>query len=109
MDRETSSGEARYSCHCGEIFPDAAKGETADPADARIVGETFHADDTGGMHRRIIRSAAHDRTNQQVHKDCPVCGLDYMTRIYVSDRMIAVYVCKCGYDSSRAAPEKSAS
>ncbi len=84
-------------CFCGFVAEKT-------PEDARIAGEVLHAGETEEMYRRLIRNAAFDRTNQQVRKECPQCGLDYMTQIRVGAREIVLWVCKCGYDSSLNKP-----
>jgi len=94
MLRDTSSDTVRFTCYCGV-------GVEGDPEDARIAGDVLHAGETEEMYRRLILNAAHDRVNQQVKKDCPNCGLDYMTQIRVGAREVVVWVCKCGYVSSR--------
>jgi len=88
-----------FVCYCGLV----SKGT---PKDARIAGDVLHAGETEEMYRRLIRNAAYDRVNQQVMRECSKCGLDYMTQIRVGAREVVVWVCKCGYDSSR---EKAAS
>lgn len=101
MTRDTSGGQVNFVCYCGI----AVEGS---PEDARIAGDVLHAGETEEMYHRLIRNAAHDRVNQQVMKDCPKCGLDYMTQIRVGAREVVVWVCKCGYDSSRGKALKTA-
>ena len=95
MTRVTSSGTVVFNCFCG------VRQEGA-PEDARIAGDILHASETEEKYRRLIKNAPFDRVNQQVMKDCPKCGLDYMTQIRVGAREVVVCVCSCGYDSSRA-------
>jgi hypothetical protein len=71
-------------------------------ADARISGEVLGAGETTTMYRGLIRTAAFDRTNQQVMRACVSCGLDYMTQIRVGDAEAIVYKCKCGREESGA-------
>jgi predicted RNA-binding Zn-ribbon protein involved in translation (DUF1610 family) len=94
MARDTSSGTVGFVCYCGVR-------EEGSPEDARIAGDILHAGETEEMYRRLIMNAPFDRVNQQVARDCPQCGLDYMTQIRVGAREVVVWVCKCGYDSSR--------
>lgn len=94
MERDTSSGKVVFKCYCGESVEGT-------PADARVAGGMLHSEETEEMYRRLLRNAAHDRVNEQVEKDCPVCGLDYMTQVRVGAREAVVYVCKCGFDSSQ--------
>jgi len=46
---------------------------------------------------KLIYFAPFDRTNQLVYKDCPDCGLDYLTQIRIGENEIIIYRCKCGY------------
>lgn len=98
MARDTSQGKVSFTCFCGVV----AEGK---PEDARIAGGLLHAGETEEMYQRLIRTAGQDRVNQQVKKDCPSCGLDYMTQIRVGTREVVVWVCKCGYDSSQKSVE----
>lgn len=93
MTRDTASGEVVFNCFCGV----QAKGGAAD---ARVAGGVLDAAETGEMYERLIRNAPFDRVNQQVARDCPGCGLDYMTQIRVGAREVVVWVCKCGYNST---------
>jgi predicted RNA-binding Zn-ribbon protein involved in translation (DUF1610 family) len=96
MDVDVSTGQVVHTCAtCGKRVDGADE-------DARIFGDVLDAGETEAMFRRLIRSAAFDRVNEQVAKDCPECGLDYLTQIRVGARQVVVFVCKCGYDSSRA-------
>lgn len=97
MTRDTSAAAVKFACFCGLVVDGG-------PDDARIAGGILHAGETEEMYRRLIRNAAHDRVNQQVRRDCPECGLDYMTQVRVGSREVVVWVCKCGYESTREAP-----
>ncbi len=96
MRRTTGAGGVAFECHCGLVCEGGAE-------DARVAGDVLHAGETEEMYRRLIRNAAHDLTNQQVKKECPACSLDYMTQVRVGHREAVVFVCKCGYDSTREA------
>jgi hypothetical protein len=96
MTRDTSSGTVSFICFCGVR-------EEGAPEDARIAGDVLNAGETEEMYRRLIRNAPFDRVNKQVKRDCPKCGLDYMTQIRVGAREVVLWICKCGYDSGKAA------
>ena len=96
MARNTSTGTVNFICFCGIRVEGA-------PEDARIAGDILHAGETEEMYRRLIKNSPFDRVNQLVSKECPQCGLDYMTQIRVGAREVVVWVCKCGYDSTRGA------
>ena len=93
MVRDTGTGSIMFNCYCGVQ-------EKGDKMDALIASDVLHTGQTAEMYRRLMRNAAHDRVNQQVKKDCPNCGRDYMTQIRVGDREVVVWVCKCGYTDS---------
>jgi DNA-directed RNA polymerase subunit M/transcription elongation factor TFIIS len=93
MIRDPSSGAVVFRCPCGTE-------EAGGPEDARVFGYVLGAGETTEMYRLLIRTAAHDRTNQLVHRSCPECGLDYMTQIRVGDAEVIVYKCKCGHEES---------
>lgn len=101
MTRDTSSGAVSFVCYCG-VRVDGG------PEDARIASDILNAGETEEMYRRLIRSAPFDRVNQQVLRDCPKCGLDYMTQIRVGAREVVIWVCKCGYSSGQAVGGSSA-
>ncbi len=93
MARDTSSGAVVFRCYCGV----EEKGEAED---ALIASDILHAGETAQMYERLIANAAFDRVNQQVHRDCPRCGLDYMAQVRVGSREVVVWACKCGYTST---------
>ena len=102
MQRNTSTGRVNFICYCGVKL----KGT---PADALIANFVLNAAQTTEMYRRLIKSAAFGRVNKQVMRDCPKCGLDYMTQIRVGKDEFVIWTCKCGYQTSRyEAPKKIA-
>jgi hypothetical protein len=58
-------------------------------------------DPTGGragdesQQRILLEQIAFDPSGFKVWRDC-VCGLDFMTRIYIGDNMDIFHVCTCG-------------
>lgn len=94
MERDTNSTTIKFKCKCGKSVP-------GNVYDARIAGEVLRAGNTEIMYKKLMESAAHDPVNKIVTRDCPDCGRDYMTQIYVGDRKIIVWLCKCGHNSSR--------
>jgi DNA-directed RNA polymerase subunit M/transcription elongation factor TFIIS len=95
MVRETETGTVRFRCACGAIQEGSAD-------DARIGGAVLGAAETIERYRRLIQSAAFDRTNQQIRRNCVKCGLDYMTQIRVGVAEIVIYRCKCGHEEMGA-------
>jgi len=43
-----------------------------------------------------LRNAASDPTTLKVTRDCPACGLNYMTQSRVGEDETVIYSCKCG-------------
>lgn len=102
MSRDTSTGTVRFRCFCGVELDGG-------PMDALIASESLTAERNTEMFQRLIHHSAHSRTNQQVSRDCPECGLDYMTQIRVSDQEVVVWTCRCGFTSTDAAAAASES
>lgn len=95
MARDTSTGSVLFRCFCGIQ-------EEGGPDDSLISSDILHAGETAEMYRRLIWNAANDRVNQQVRRDCPKCGRDYMTQIRVGQREVVVWKCRCGFESTSA-------
>lgn len=92
MAREIAGAEFQFVCACGAREP-------AVPYDRRITGQQ-----KGQQHllryQDLIKYAAYDATNLRVKKDCPKCGLDYLTQLRIEKDEIVIYVCKCGFMSN---------
>ena len=93
MSCDPTSGAVVFKCRCGAE-------EAGEPLDARVGGAVLGASETAAMYRALISSAAFDRTNTRVLRDCPACGLDYMVQVRVGDSESVVHVCKCGFESA---------
>lgn len=93
MRRDLSSGAVVFRCVCGTE-------EAGAPEDARISGAVLGAGETAEKFQLLIRDAAFDRTNQQVLRDCPDCGRDYMTQIRVGENEVIIYKCRCGREEA---------
>ena len=91
MVRDTSSGAVEFRCACGEV-------EKGGPEDARVGGGTLGSGETTEMYHNLIRTAPYDRTNQLVRRDCPDCGLDYLTQVRVGASEVIVLRCDCGFE-----------
>ena len=89
MRRDPSTGVVKFHCSCGYE-------EVGTPADARIEGKQLTSSETTEMYENLLKTAAHDRVNQLVHRLCKACGLDYMTQVRVGKAEAIIYKCKCG-------------
>lgn len=83
-------GSVVFRCVCTNI-------EESTPEDVLISNMTTSTTDTPEMYYNLIELAPFDRTNQIIKKDCPLCGLNYLTQIRVGVSEIVIYKCKCGY------------
>jgi DNA-directed RNA polymerase subunit M/transcription elongation factor TFIIS len=83
-------GSVIFKCICGNTEPTL-------PSDVSIDDSQLGSTQTIEMYNNLIDLAPFDRTNQLIKKDCPNCGLDYLTQIRVGSSEIIIYRCKCGY------------
>lgn len=90
--RDTSTGRIEFECTT------CANRIDGDAWDARISGGVLHSGETAEKYINLIRNAADDRVDQLVRRDCPKCGLDYMTQVRVGDREVVIHKCKCGHE-----------
>jgi acetone carboxylase gamma subunit len=97
MARDTASGAVVFHCFCGYQLEGGQQ-------DALIASDILAAGETAQMYERLLANAAHDRVNQQVRRDCPQCGLDYMAQVRLGPREVVVWKCKCGYATGEPAP-----
>ena len=94
MRRETSTGVLIFRCYCGY----STKGSSED---SLIKSGTPNSEESTEMYRRYISNSPFDRVSQQVKRDCPKCGLDYMTQVRVGSREDVIWTCKCMYGVTR--------
>ncbi len=92
MRRDIKSSSIQFYCGCGAIV-------AGNPTDAYITGETLKSGDDSTSYANLIKTASSDPVNKKVHKDCPKCGLDFMTQIYVGESKTIIYTCVCGYNT----------
>lgn len=91
MLRDTSSDRIEFYCTtCGERIQGTNE-------DALISSGVLHAGEMAEKYQSVIRHAPEDRVNQLVRRDCPECGLNYMTQLRLGDREAPILKCKCGY------------
>jgi len=83
-------GEVVFQCVCSNR-------EESTDEDVLINSSNTEETNSIEMYNNLIEFAPFDRTNQLVQKDCPQCGLDYMTQLRIGEKEIVVYRCKCGY------------
>lgn len=79
-----------FECICGNI-------EETTEEDVLISSGITKELPSIEKYEKLIYFAPFDRTNQLVYKDCPKCGLDYLTQLRIGENEIIIYRCKCGY------------
>ena len=91
LKRDTTSGSVMYRC---DVCSLAVAG---DPASFRLGGETFGARKERGRNARLLRLCTADRASSRKKRDCPECGLDYMSMARLGPSETVAYACKCGH------------
>jgi DNA-directed RNA polymerase subunit M/transcription elongation factor TFIIS len=89
MDRKIA-GRMTFTCSCGNV-------QEATAEDALIKSGNLHAEEDTSNYNKIIESSAMDPTNKKVKKDCPKCGLDFMTQLRIGENESIVWTCVCGH------------
>jgi|FLOH01.1.fsa_nt_gi DNA-directed RNA polymerase subunit M/transcription elongation factor TFIIS len=96
LQRSTQIGSIVF--HCNVCFTE----EPGDEWDSLIMIGGPEDDVQSGAeekkYEKLIATAAFDQVNEKIKKECPKCGLDYMTQIRVGDQERIIYKCKCGYE-----------
>lgn len=76
--------------------PTCGKRENARNADRRVAGGSL-VSGVLGRHQTLLRWAALDPAGDKVEKECPACGLPYMTRVMFGEGVDVVHTCDCGH------------
>lgn len=88
----TLQGEILYQCKC-------LLSVTGGPEDTLMAEEYFLAGESNLKHEAFIETSAFDAARHIVKRDCPNCGLDFMTMILVGQSLTAMFTCTCGYQT----------
>lgn len=83
-----SNGQIRFICSC--LYEKA--GDAADT----LIAEVFLQVVEASQQEVFIENSPHDPAGNIIMKDCPQCGLDYMTLIRVGKLENVIYTCICG-------------
>ena len=85
-----------FQCRCGLSFP-------GNDNDTLMASGYFddHANQQQ-KHDVFISQSAHDLAGNKVLKDCPNCGLNFLTMIRYGQRETVIYTCSCGYEASHS-------
>lgn len=90
MRQDTSTGAMIFVCVCENK-------KISSPDEACVLSKMSTSNASIDMYRGIIKTAADDVTNRKIMQDCPKCGLDYLTQLQITETVITVRVCDCGY------------
>ena len=79
-----------FECRCGLTYPGG-------PADTLMFEENLETTESNLKHQDFIINAPFDTARHIVRKDCPRCGLDFMTSIRIGTTETTILTCTCGY------------
>lgn len=87
------SGTITFHCRCQNI--------TEGTPDDTLIEEGFLESSKSDLkHSVFIENSPHDPAGCRVKKDCPKCGLDFLTLIMVGTNENTMYTCDCGFTST---------
>lgn len=72
------------------------------PDDSLLYEDFLGASESTQKHEVFIENSAFDPVGCTVTRDCPQCGLDFMTMVRVGSSETTIYTCTCGYRSTYA-------
>ena len=85
----TPVGEIIFQCRCQQVVGGA---------DDTLMAEGFvETSEAAQKHMVFIENSPFDPAANIILKDCPSCGLDYLTLIRVGTNETTMYSCTCGY------------
>lgn len=67
------------------------------PDDTLMYEEYFGVVGSSFRHEVFVANSPFDAAGYKVNKDCPQCGLDFMTMIRVGETANTIYTCLCGH------------
>lgn len=88
----TTAGTIIFQCQCALII-------NGTDTDTLMMEKYINADENMSKHQVMISNAPYDLAGNRVMKDCPKCGLNYMTMLRIGPNQTTAYSCKCGYSS----------
>lgn len=90
MVREVADSEVYFRCPCG--FQQKGK-----PMDRLLNTGGNTSIGSSEKYNTLIATAAHSQAVLKVNKECPTCGLPYLTLVRVGDEETIIFTCKnCG-------------
>lgn len=86
----TAIGQIVYTCRCQLV-------EEGKPDDTLMAEGYLESARNDSKHMVFIENAPFDNAGHIVLKDCPQCGLNFLTMIRVGLTETTIFTCSCGY------------
>jgi predicted RNA-binding Zn-ribbon protein involved in translation (DUF1610 family) len=71
--------------------------EDGEPDDTLMMEEYLETAESNQKHDVFIENSPFDPAGKIVLKDCPSCGLNFMTMSRIGVNETTMYACSCGY------------
>jgi DNA-directed RNA polymerase subunit M/transcription elongation factor TFIIS len=85
----TAVGEVVFQCKCQQI--------NGGPDDTLMAEGFVETSEAAQKHMVFIENSSYDPAANVILRDCPSCGLNYLTLIRVGVNETTMYSCSCGY------------
>jgi DNA-directed RNA polymerase subunit M/transcription elongation factor TFIIS len=85
----TAAGEVVFQCKCQQI--------NGTPDDTLMAEGFIETSEAAQKHMVFIENSSYDPAANIIMRDCPQCGLNYLTLIRVGVNETTRYSCSCGY------------
>lgn len=90
MSKRTATGAIVFHCRCQVQL-------NGNPEDSLMFEDLLETSESNLKHEVFIENSAFDPARNIVLKDCPKCGLDFLTMIRVGVNEVVMYSCSCGF------------
>lgn len=96
MTKSTSAtGIIVFQCRCQLT-------EEGQPDDTLMAEEFLETAESNQKHEVFIENSPYDPAGNIVMKDCPQCGLNFLTMIRIGSAEVTIYTCSCGYRATHS-------
>lgn len=89
LNKSTATGTIIFHCRCMAQYP-------GNPEHTLMSEGYLEASESNMKHETFIENSPYDPVRNIVLKDCPDCGLNFMTMIRVGSQELMIFVCDCG-------------
>lgn len=89
MEKHPVEGEVMFQCSCDRVV--------GGPDDTLMDSEYPNTSGSIASHAVFIENSAFDTAANIVMKDCPDCGLNFLTMVLVGANDVTMYTCTCGF------------